>query len=169
MKRNTRRTPPGRKARIPERDCGSRRASASLPASPPPPPAVTSPVPPNTRFGRFRSALSASPPLWWALLYFFCLLCGYYVLRPVRDAMGASSDPGAVFPAWLLDWAAGRGVALGTAMGRELARVVSGTPEEELALPVTEPQPFPAHGFVRRMTPAYLAWLRRKDLSEPNL
>jgi len=24
----------------------------------------------------------------WALLYFFSLLCGYYVLRPVRDAMG---------------------------------------------------------------------------------
>ena len=84
-----------------------------MPATPAPPKAVTSPVPPASRFGRFRSALSASPPLWWALLYFFCLLCGYYVLRPVRDAMGASRDPAAVFPAWLLDWAAGRGVDLG--------------------------------------------------------
>jgi AAA family ATP:ADP antiporter len=26
-------------------------------------------------------------PLAWAFLYFFCLLCGYYMLRPVRDEM----------------------------------------------------------------------------------
>lgn len=26
-------------------------------------------------------------PLIWAFAYFFCLLCGYYVLRPVRDEM----------------------------------------------------------------------------------
>lgn len=26
-------------------------------------------------------------PLSWAFLYFFCLLCGYYLLRPVRDEM----------------------------------------------------------------------------------
>ena len=26
-------------------------------------------------------------PLCWAFLYFFCLLCGYYILRPVRDEM----------------------------------------------------------------------------------
>jgi ATP:ADP antiporter, AAA family len=26
-------------------------------------------------------------PLVWAFLYFFCLLCGYYILRPVRDEM----------------------------------------------------------------------------------
>ena len=26
-------------------------------------------------------------PLTWAFLYFFCLLCGYYMLRPVRDEM----------------------------------------------------------------------------------
>jgi ATP:ADP antiporter, AAA family len=50
------------------------------------------------RTGRFRAALAESPPLWWALLYFFSLLCGYYVLRPVRDAMGASTDIAAVFP-----------------------------------------------------------------------
>lgn len=59
-----------------------------------------------------RDALAQSPPLWWALLYFFCLLCGYYVLRPVRDAMGASSDISTVFPPFLLDWASARGVAL---------------------------------------------------------
>jgi AAA family ATP:ADP antiporter len=27
----------------------------------------------------------------WAFVYFFCLLCGYYVLRPLRDEMGVQS------------------------------------------------------------------------------
>ena len=27
------------------------------------------------------------PALCWSFLYFFCLLCGYYLLRPVRDEM----------------------------------------------------------------------------------
>lgn len=54
------------------------------------------------RLRRFRAALAGSPPLWWALLYFFSLLCGYYVLRPVRDAMGSSGDALTVFPhAWV--------------------------------------------------------------------
>lgn len=61
---------------------------------------------------RFREALGASPPLWWALLYFFCLLTGYYVLRPVRDAMGASNDALTVFPQGMIDWAVGRGIEL---------------------------------------------------------
>lgn len=59
--------------------------------------------------GRFRAALAASPPLWWSLLYFFCLLCGYYVLRPVRDAMGASGNVADVFPHRLVAWAEGAG------------------------------------------------------------
>ncbi|WP_242006832.1 NTP/NDP exchange transporter [Aerolutibacter ruishenii] len=59
--------------------------------------------------GRFRAALAESPPLWWSLLYFFCLLCGYYVLRPVRDAMGASGNVADVFPQWFVSWAAGAG------------------------------------------------------------
>ncbi|GHD71086.1 MFS transporter [Luteimonas padinae] len=66
----------------------------------------------HRRLGRFRAALSAAPPLWWAMLYFFSLLCGYYVLRPVRDAMGASSDAAAVFPRGL--------IALGERFGVEL-------------------------------------------------
>ncbi|MEO6170400.1 MAG: MFS transporter, partial [Lysobacter sp.] len=53
---------------------------------------------------RLRTALAESPPLWWSLLYFFSLLCGYYVVRPVRDAMGASGDADSVFPRWLIDW-----------------------------------------------------------------
>ncbi|AKC88176.1 membrane protein [Pseudoxanthomonas suwonensis] len=55
----------------------------------------------------------ASPALWWSLLYFFCLLTGYYVLRPVRDAMGASGDVAAVFPPALVDWAQRAGIDLG--------------------------------------------------------
>lgn len=53
-----------------------------------------------------------SPALWWSLLYFFCLLTGYYVLRPVRDAMGASGDVAAVFPAQAIAWAQGLGIEL---------------------------------------------------------
>ena len=64
------------------------------------------------RFARFRAALAGSPPLWWSLLYFFSLLCGYYVLRPVRDAMGASGDAAAVFPRALVAWAGRSGIAL---------------------------------------------------------
>lgn len=30
-------------------------------------------------------------PLTWSFLYFFCLLCGYYILRPVRDEMAIES------------------------------------------------------------------------------
>lgn len=53
--------------------------------------------------GQFRGALRRSPPLIWAFLYFFCLLSGYYVLRPVREAMGASADVHAVFPPWIIE------------------------------------------------------------------
>ena len=61
---------------------------------------------------RFRAALADSPPLLWAFLYFFCLLSGYYVLRPVREAMGASSDVEAIFPRWMIDFFAARGMPL---------------------------------------------------------
>ena len=63
----------------------------------------------------------------------------------------------------------GRGVALGTSLGRELARAATGQPVEELALPVTEPSPFPMHAIVRRVAPTYLAWLKRQDQKEINL
>ncbi|WP_368561703.1 NTP/NDP exchange transporter [Pseudoxanthomonas sp. UTMC 1351] len=62
--------------------------------------------------GRFRAALAESPPLLWAFLYFFCLLSGYYVLRPVREAMAASSDVQAVFPPAMIEFFATRGMAL---------------------------------------------------------
>ena len=58
------------------------------------------------------SAWRRSPPLVWASIYFFCLLSGYYVLRPVREAMAASSDLQTVFPLPLIEWFAGHGIAL---------------------------------------------------------
>src|SRR4249919_4088350 len=66
-------------------------------------------APERAGLARLRAALAESPPLWWAMLYFFCLLTGYYVLRPVRDAMGASSDALAVFPRAWVAWADARG------------------------------------------------------------
>ncbi|MEP2921541.1 MAG: FAD-dependent oxidoreductase [Sulfitobacter sp.] len=63
----------------------------------------------------------------------------------------------------------GRGVALGTALGRELARAATGTKPEELALPLSDPQPFMLHPIVRRVAPTYLAWLKRQDLREPKI
>lgn len=71
------------------------------------------PTPGFGRLRRFRAALAESPPLWWSLLYFFSLLCGYYVVRPVRDAMGASGEAATVFPNWMLEWASSYGFALG--------------------------------------------------------
>lgn len=60
----------------------------------------------------------------------------------------------------------GRGVgALAVALGRELARAVSGASLQTLALPLSEPNPLPLHGLVRQLAPNYLAWLKRKDAS----
>jgi len=56
--------------------------------------------------------LRQSPPLLWAGLYFFCLLSGYYVLRPVREAMAASADLQTLFPPALIAWFASHGIAL---------------------------------------------------------
>ncbi|MCG6117769.1 MAG: MFS transporter [Aquimonas sp.] len=39
-----------------------------------------------------QAALREFPPLLWAALYFFCLLAGYYILRPVRDALGSTQN-----------------------------------------------------------------------------
>ncbi|HYG68132.1 MAG TPA: MFS transporter [Anaeromyxobacteraceae bacterium] len=51
------------------------------------PPSATSAL--HTRIGRL---VQVEPhelrPLLWSFTYFFSLLCGYYVLRPMRDAMG---------------------------------------------------------------------------------
>lgn len=62
---------------------------------------------------QLRAALRDFPPLLWSFLYFFFLLTGYYVLRPVRDAMGAAADVEAVFSPAMINWFAARGIALG--------------------------------------------------------
>ena len=33
------------------------------------------------------------PALLWSFAFFFCVLCAYYILRPVRDAMGVTVGP----------------------------------------------------------------------------
>ncbi len=61
----------------------------------------------------FLKSLKAEPGLALAFIYFFFLLCGYYVIRPVRDALGASEDPAAIFPQWMIEWSAAQGFSLG--------------------------------------------------------
>ncbi|MBB6256479.1 AAA family ATP:ADP antiporter [Xanthomonas arboricola] len=73
---------------------------------------MTSPSPPRSAAGRLSAALRSSPPLAWSFLYFFCLLSGYYVLRPVREAMSASSDVEAIFPTGMTAFFAAHGVPL---------------------------------------------------------
>lgn len=64
------------------------------------------------RWQQFRDSVGESPPLFWSFLFFFSLLSGYYVLRPVRDAMGASSDVEAVFPPAMIAFFAEYGIPL---------------------------------------------------------
>ena len=61
----------------------------------------------------------------------------------------------------------GRGVALATAMGPELARWASGRARiDELALPATALQPIPAHALARRLARGMLWLYRRRDARE---
>lgn len=73
---------------------------------------MTSPSPPRSAAGRLSAALRSSPPLAWSFLYFFCLLSGYYVLRPVREAMSASADVEAIFPTGMIAFFAAHGIPL---------------------------------------------------------
>lgn len=60
----------------------------------------------------------------------------------------------------------GRAVALTMPLGRELARAVQGVPENELALPFTEPVTYVAHGLLRKIAPWMLVLYRRRDAQE---
>jgi glycine/D-amino acid oxidase-like deaminating enzyme len=60
----------------------------------------------------------------------------------------------------------GRAVALAISLGRELARATQGTPIETLALPLSEPRPYPMQGLVRRIAPLGLPLYRRLDARE---
>ena len=60
----------------------------------------------------------------------------------------------------------GRAVALTIPLGNELAKAVRGVPENELALPFTEPVPIVAHGILRKLAPLMLLVYRRRDTRE---
>jgi glycine/D-amino acid oxidase-like deaminating enzyme len=60
----------------------------------------------------------------------------------------------------------GRAVALSIALGNELSKAVRGVPENELALPFTNPVPIPAHGLLRKLAPLMLLLYRRRDTRE---
>lgn len=68
--------------------------------------------------------------------------------------------------AWTWIGCNGRGVALGVSMGRELARVVTGTKRRELALPIDPVRPIPLHGIARLLAPLALIGRRVKDSRE---
>lgn len=57
----------------------------------------------------------------------------------------------------------GRGVALGTAIGREMAAVCAGLSLEESALPITPLKPIPFHAIGKRVAPLALAYFRTLD------
>ena len=57
----------------------------------------------------------------------------------------------------------GRGVALATAIGRELARQAAGAPWRDIPLPLSPLKPIPAYAFVRRIAPAAIIERRWRD------
>jgi glycine/D-amino acid oxidase-like deaminating enzyme len=60
----------------------------------------------------------------------------------------------------------GRAVALSIALGNEFSKAVRGVPDEELALPFSEPVPIAAHGLMRLLAPFMLLVYRRRDKKE---
>jgi glycine/D-amino acid oxidase-like deaminating enzyme len=68
--------------------------------------------------------------------------------------------------AWAWTGCNGRAVALSIAIGQELAKAAQGIPEQDLALPFSEPMPWVAHGLLRRLAPLMLMVYRRRDAAE---
>lgn len=60
----------------------------------------------------------------------------------------------------------GRGIAMTTAMGRELAQWATGTPPESLAIPVSPPAPIPLHALMRHAPNALLPISQWRDRME---
>ncbi|MGO3927687.1 NAD(P)/FAD-dependent oxidoreductase [Rhodopseudomonas pseudopalustris] len=60
----------------------------------------------------------------------------------------------------------GRGVALSIALGDELSKAVRGVPDNELALPFTEPTPIPANELLRPFAPLMMVLYRHRDSKE---
>ncbi|MCZ8114361.1 MFS transporter [Silanimonas sp.] len=69
--------------------------------------------PQRLRWSDLKQALVDVPALALSFGYFFCLLCGYFMLRSIRDAFGATDDASAVFPPAMIAFFAERGIALG--------------------------------------------------------
>ncbi len=57
----------------------------------------------------------------------------------------------------------GRGVALSIAVGRELAKAISGGSEKDLALPFSAAKKIPFHSLTRRVSRSALAYYRWRD------
>ena len=60
----------------------------------------------------------------------------------------------------------GRAVALSISLGRELARATQGEGVDTLALPLSEPRPWPLQGVIRKVAPFALPLYRRLDARE---
>ena len=60
----------------------------------------------------------------------------------------------------------GRAVGLSIALGRELARALTGARDDELALSFSEPAPLPMHAIARRLAPLMLLVYRHRDRRE---
>ena len=60
----------------------------------------------------------------------------------------------------------GRGIALGTSIGAQLARACLGTPPGELPLPFSPLAPVPGHAIGRRLSSFALAYFRWRDRRE---
>lgn len=71
--------------------------------------------------------------------------------------------------AWAWMGCNGRGVTLSVAIGDRLAGAALGMPTGDLGLPVSDLVPLPFQGFLRRLAPAYLTWMRLKDRLEYQL
>jgi len=57
----------------------------------------------------------------------------------------------------------GRGIAMATAMGGEIARRITGTPAADLDMPVSPIRPIPFHGFWRLGAAARIAYGRARN------
>jgi glycine/D-amino acid oxidase-like deaminating enzyme len=86
------------------------------------------------------------------------------VLRPDLPGYPRAHKLGPLGFAWA--GCNGRGVALSIALGRELARATQGVPDEDLALPFSEPKPQPIQRVLRRVAPLALPYYRYLDKRE---
>ena len=60
----------------------------------------------------------------------------------------------------------GRGIALASLVGRDVARRIAGFPESELFLPVTELRPIRFHAAMRPLVSTLIDWYRLRDALE---